>query len=455
MTTVSLNNDFGHLQDLLGSLPMLRGFIPICVCFELNDAMTIPRVEESLTCAASKLGQAFPFLTGRVLIDGIKQGHSGVPKIVRHGDKIQLSMNDLTKDGSVVSAAEMKKESWPKSMLDPKLLLPRVCLGPYPMDSDLFAPVFMIQANYVRGGLLLTFVGNHQIMDATGLGYFVELYAKALRGEDFTKDDIETTNQPRGAVIPLLGDDYQPGPELDDIIPAVAAASGGLQHPTEVKPNMCAWFRITSTSLERLKSNASEQDVAPYISTDDAVSALFWQAVSRARRPRLGRKVTTKFARPISARKLFGLKRYTGHMVVNSNSEGEDVYLLPLGTVAGQLRLDLLQDNKIRYHAQALATMCSRLSDRSNLVYGANGDLNRDLLLTSWTQMGTCGYSYGDVLGFPKATRCPWKIFDIPMIIVLPKDRDGSMTLVLCFAEDEMGRMLKDETLLSYGQWLR
>lgn len=452
MTAVPLDNEFVHLQDLLGSLPMLRGFIPICLCFHL-DHTTIPEVKHELESATTKLGSTFPFLTGRVLIDGISDGHSGVPKIVRYSDKIHLSVNDLTRDDSVSSSTEMRTANYPQSMLNPKKVLPPICFDPYPVDSSLFAPVFMVQANLIRGGLLLTFVGNHQIMDATGLGYLIELFAKALRGDAFTEDDIEAANQPRAAVIPLLDQSYQPGPELDDIIPMEDAA--GFQDAPILRPNKCAWFRMTSADLERLKSDAAEQTTAPYVSTDDSVAAVLWQAVSRARQPRLGQNTRTQFTRPISVRKFFGLKRYAGHMADTIYTEAEDVYKLPLGAAAGKLRHDLMQEDKIRYHVQALATMCSRLADRSNLEYGANKDLNRDVLMSSWTNMSTCAYSYGNILGVPEATRCPWKNFVIPMAISLPKDKDGSMTLVVCFAEDEMDRMFEDQELLAYGRWMR
>lgn len=452
MATISSDNEFAHFQDLLGTLPMLRGLIPICLCFHPQPTTTISQMEQILTAAANQLGDTFPHLTGRVLIDGAKDGHSGIPRIARYDDKVHLRFNDLRNDTSVPSSAELKGAHYPTSMLDPKLLLPPVCFDPYPVDPNLFAPVFMIQANFIRGGLLLAFVGNHQIMDATGLGYLIELFAKALRGDSFTNDDLDAVNQPRAAVIPLLGEDYQPGPELNDIIPTAVAA--GFRNNEPSTPKKAAVFRMTRSDLEKLKLKASDQALVPYISTDDAVAALLWQAVARARQPRLGKNARTQLARPMSVRKLFGLKRYCGHMVDTVYTEEEDVYELPLGTAAGKLRQDLSRDDTIRYHVQALATMCSRLSDRSSLVYGANGDLNRDLLLSSWTNMQTGAHSYGDVLGALEATRCPWKSFQVPMIIVLPKDKDGGMALVLCFAEAEMDRLLIDKDLLAYGQFL-
>jgi len=66
-------------------------------------------------------------------------------------------------------------------------------------------------------------------------------------------------------------------------------ASGTDGPPAPLTSLDCTWayFPFNSTSLTVLKSLAKESVILPnsYISTDDALSALIWQSVIRARLP--------------------------------------------------------------------------------------------------------------------------------------------------------------------------
>lgn len=452
MDTATTNTSFAHLQDLIGSLPILRTYIPLCLCFKLDETTATSQVEGTLTSALAKLADAFPFLAGRVVIEGINEGNSGVPKIVPHDTSIGLLINDVRQDASVPTSTELSKTHYPAKALNQDKLLSSLVRDAYPADPNIAAPVFQMEANFIRGGLLLMAVGNHHIMDATGLGLIIELLAKALRGEAFTELERRQINQPRGAAIPLLGEDYQPGPELDDVI--VIPADAGQPSKPSFPPHQWGYFRLTAASLRRLKFDASHQDIAPYISTDDAIGALCWQAVSRIRQEHLGENVSTKFARPVNVRKWFGLKGYVGQMVDSFYTQALDVHKLPLGTVAGRLRQTLQQDEKIKFHVRALATLCHRLDDKSHIAWGAQDDLRRDLLVSSWTGIGTCDFSYGDLLGVPEASRCPSRSASIPIMLIMPKDKDGSIVIAVGFSENEMNKLREDEEFLSYAEFV-
>ncbi|KAJ6072290.1 hypothetical protein N7467_010375 [Penicillium canescens] len=48
------------------------------------------------------------------------------------------------------------------------------------------ASLFLIQANIITGGLILTFVAQHNTMDMTGQAHIIHLFSKACRDEFYT-----------------------------------------------------------------------------------------------------------------------------------------------------------------------------------------------------------------------------------------------------------------------------
>lgn len=444
---------------------MLKRYIVICLAFTLDEASTSgSEVERSLQEALGRFAKAFPFLTGQVVMEGRGEGGSGRPKVIPLQNHIQLHVKDLGGEAGFPSMQQMREAQYPFSMLDCEALAPPIASRWSSEGFDRIAPVFMLQANFVRGGLILTIAGNHMMMDMTGLGLTISLFSKACRAESFTDEEIQQGNQPRGNVVPLLGDKYQPGPELDDSFvkpraieeknnPSSSSDSTTVQAPQS--PPKWVYFNFTAAKLAKLKQQASQQTVAPYISTDDAVGALCWQSVSRARVARLGTGMRTKFARPISARKYLGLKGYyLGHMVDTLYESEEDVWKHPLGEIAGRLRRLLLEDDKIAYHMRAFATMLDRLVDKTQLANGARLDLNRDIVLSSYANIRCCELDFGPMLGKPDAARRPKMEAWPSLLYMMPKTRAGDIAVAFCVGEDDLAMLRRDESFMSYADYI-
>ncbi|KAK2736600.1 hypothetical protein FQN57_000717 [Myotisia sp. PD_48] len=223
-------------------------------------------------------------------------------------------------------------------MLDEGILAPRMTLPGNPdelaLDSE---PVFLLQANFINGGLIHTFVGQHNTMDMTGQGHLISLLSKACRGEEFTPDEISSGNLARHNIIPLRDEDYEPGPEIDHQIIKLSDkpdASGREATPTG-QTDQPPTFTI-SKLLESLPS-----DKAPYISTDDAVSAFIWQSVMRARIPRLNPALECTFARAVDVRPFLNIPRTYPGLVQNMTYHTSPLRAIidwPLGVAAAQLR---------------------------------------------------------------------------------------------------------------------
>ncbi|KAI9880768.1 MAG: hypothetical protein M1823_006706, partial [Watsoniomyces obsoletus] len=141
------------------------------------------------------------------------------------------------------------------------------------------------------------------------------------------------------------------------------------------------------------------------------------------------RSTRTWFCRPIDARKYLGLQGYLGHMVDCAYTSEIDVHLHPLGEIAGRLRNLLLQENKIRHHMQAFATILDRLRDKSKLVNGAQLNPNRDVVVSSYSNTKICELSFGNVLGTPEAARRPKMPVWPSLVYLMPRDVSGDVAV--------------------------
>lgn len=455
--------DFSHLCDVMGSLPMLKRYIVICLIFDLDDDnVSRSDVENALRESLARLAKGFPFLTGQVVMEGRDETHTGRPKIISLDDEIKLHVKDLKEDAEFPSMQEMRQAQYPMSMLDPEILSPPIAVTWSSEGFDKIAPVFMLQANFIRGGLILTVTGNHMTMDMTGLGMTISLFSKACLAEPFTAEEIRQGNQPRGDAVPLLGDKYQPGPELDDAYVRPRAIEE-KNNPTDSTtppsppqyPPKWVYFNFKATALANLKKQASNQTITPYISTDDALGALCWQSVARARASRLGNGIRTRFARPISGRKYLGLQGYyLGHMVDMVYEDELDVHNQAMGNIAGRLRNLLLQDAKIVQHIRAFATMLDRLPDKSRLVNGALLDPQRDIVLSSYANIRCCELQFGELLGMPNAARRPSMPVWPSLLYLMPKSKNGDIAVAVCLSPDDIEALRRDEVFMEFADYV-
>lgn len=99
----------------------------------------------------------------------------------------------------------LRQAKFPFSMLDETMVAPCKTLPGSPDESTSdSSPVFLLEANFITGGLLLTFVGQHQTMDMTGQGQIIHLFSKACRNEVFTSEELSSGNLARHNFVPYL-----------------------------------------------------------------------------------------------------------------------------------------------------------------------------------------------------------------------------------------------------------
>jgi hypothetical protein len=470
----AIEEDLVDHLDVLGQHPGLKIYTQICLCFPVADASSHPAIINTLTKGLERLSASFPWVAGQVVNEGAGEGNTGIFKIKPFEKIPRLVVKDLRHDPSMPTMDALRRANFPMSMLDESIIAPRKTLpGGGSSDesaADSSEPVFLLQASFITGGLLLTFVGQHNTMDMTGQGQIIHLFSKACRNEPFTSEELSSGNLARRNLIPFLDDSYQPGSELARQMVKPAAPSHPISNGTNDHPapppappkSTWAYFTFPPTSLTALKSLATKTMTLPasgYISTDDALSALIWQSVIRARLPRLNPTAQSTFARAVDVRRYLSIPpTYPGlaqDMTYHTYTLQKLVESEPLGGVASQLRSAVdPKTSNLGYHARALATLLDRSPDKSVASVTATLDLSVDLMLSSWAKLDCYDLDFGLGLGKPEAVRRPRFDPVESLVYLMPRTLHGEIAAAICLRDGDMERLKADEEFTKYGRYI-
>lgn len=165
----------------------------------------VGQVKSQVHHAAEQLGTAFPWVHGRVRRTYDRQDEpksSGTYFVDLSTKDPILKLQDNHPDGH--SYAEISSNGAPMHMLPSQSLTDQHGFPEHIDPSSTYAPAFEIKANFVLGGLLLCFATNHNVADMTGQAQLIRLFALAIRGDSFTRTQVEIGNIDRGLAIPKL-----------------------------------------------------------------------------------------------------------------------------------------------------------------------------------------------------------------------------------------------------------
>lgn len=529
--------------DLFGQHPRhSQIYTPICFGFPCDEQHVSGKsVLAHLQAGLQRLARGFPWIAGQVVRDD-----GGTFRIRPYREAPSVTVKDLRQASPPVMAGYLHSGSGagiPASLLAESVVAPcgtfrqpngRGTMGPA-------TPVFLLQANIVPGGLLLVVSGLHSCMDMAGQAQMIRLLAKACRGEPFTAEELSTGNMSRSDILlPLLDvsdeeilkepkeptNAYLAEEKNDQANTPSAAAAAAANRPEEQRrPPQTAirWstFTFPASALQALKTAASatmppvqeeeeeEGERTPFVSTDDALSALLWQSITRSRLPRLptsstssspssaeptATTTTTTLTRTVDARRYVpGLPRaYPGDAAckVSSTADAASLANKPLGAVAASLRARLRPDevrdevrDGIRAHAAQLAgvRVRVRVSGTDSKGGGSSGlDPSTGVNLSSWAKAPCYDLDLGDVadldsedgggggggsgerlprglaLGRPAVVQRPvfvdgaWE----GLVYLMPRRPDGEIAVLACLREEDMERMREDGELARYGRYV-
>lgn len=428
--------------DIFGQRPGLsRLYTQLCFCFPLlhSSRQSQSAVVELLTSGLERLSESFPWVAGQVV-----GSSSGVSKIQSSEMLPCLTVKDLRE--ALPTYIQYREARFPFSLLDETIIAQCKTL---PEKGNEPAPVFLVQANFISGGLLLVFTAQHNCMDMVGQGQIIRLFSKACRRISFSAEEQETGNLPRRDIIPLLNTDERENakPDEQNEQPARPAPSNRLKA-------IWAYFIFSATALADLKLLAIESVHTGYVSTDDVLSAFIWQAVTRARLHRLTHpmEALSTFSRQVDARSHLNLPATYPGVVVQKTSNSvtvEELLNEPLGVVASQLRSSLTQD--LGYKARLAATKF-HLTPASNVSRGGTSslDLSTDIVMSSWAKEKCYELDFGGLLGKAEAVRRPQFEAWESLGYFMPKRLDGEIAVALCLRKEDMERLKVDSRFTGY-----
>ncbi|GAB7332332.1 hypothetical protein MBLNU13_g04161t1 [Cladosporium sp. NU13] len=439
----------GIILDSFGQ-QLLPIYTQICFCFPITDPQTYPRVIETLETALEELHLHFPWLAGRVVNEGATATSSGAFKIKTVGRAPRLVVKDLRDDSSLPSMEALRLSRFPINALAEDIVAPRKTS--ISADDSLGPEVLLVQATLIKGGLILTFLGQHQAMDGIGQDHIVRLFSKACRNEAFTDEERSICNLTTTSnnTIPLLDASY----ELPQTVSNYQIVNNETSFGRNSPPCSWAYFSFSRASLEALKSTAAQTcPPTSFISTDDALSAFIWKSVTSARLARLSSTTPSTFARAVDVRQMLGISNMHPGFVQNmtyNTSTFADLLSQPLGVLAASLRSKVdPKTSTVAHDTRALATLLARSSDRSRVSFAASLKSTSDVFFSSWVKMGGYGYDFGGELGRSEAVRRSRSHVTEGLMYLMPRSREGEVGLVVCLREEDLQALRED------GEWGR
>ncbi len=401
-------------------------------------------------------------------------GHlTGERTQVKVGDDygVRFVYNDRTapdpETGLTVSYDELKRNNFPCSALDPKETTPVPIIPTEPEP-----PVMVIQATFIQGGLILTSCLHHRVSDGLAFAAVLKAWAQhtavvgMVNGNDLGASiaGLETRSMDRtplhnGLLGAHLGDlpQFRLSKVAADATAPVATTS---QSGAPVGPLRFCVFYFSASRLAQLKLVASPLNPADgWISTNDALCALLWRHVVRAR-ARATRGLLD-FAVAVEARRRLVPplpKEYLGNATFYSGVTCDSSTVLapstPLATVAQLIRKSVsdFDSAKIR----AIIGLINSLPQASDLAYKVYDDPDRGFCVTSWVDLGLLDFDWGAGLGRADSVRVPNVRMErgMPWCGFFPrKPGDGGLEVLFFLEEPAVRALREDEEFMAFAEW--
>lgn len=437
-------------KDVLGQYPQLKTYNHGTALFPLSDEAARDDVIKALEAATAKITSKIPWLADQVVHEGKKPGDTGIFGLSPWPSSAPPNTLVRVKDCSDVCPThdEILKAQGPASMLDGSLICP---VPGFPLTYDESkigpAPAVVVQVNWIKGGLLLTFSNQHNVMDATGMFQFIALLSLAMRGEEIPDQAVEQGNRDRKTVVPLFGPEE---PIRDHSFLRAQPPSQAPPPPVPTKsPASWAYFRFLKKSIPKVKAQATDPDgfdkSVPFISSNDAVSAFYWKRLALARvKNGQNPEAISKFARAIDGRNAMGVStEYMGQFVYFSATwlSYKELVDLPLSTIASKMRKNLNEVNN-EFSVRSYATFISGVPDKLTLAYGGPFNRETDIGSSSMAQAAVV-LDFG-ILGVPELIRRP-NLAPIPgTLYFYPPEGTGDLNLLVCLNKQELEALKTD-----------
>ena len=415
---------------------------------------------------------------------GLTQTLKAIPSIAGH---VKLAPNPIQKGGMCVSApintvdnnftARDLTESHPemdyeilKQQHFPMKAVDRNVLYSLPGVTDAEKPVFVAQANFIRGGLILGVSLHHSYGDGASLKTILRTWATYCRS-DSIEPSLHTSSLRERLTSSETGVSLNEFPEYSTIPDQVISskpevAKGQSAELATMPPKVDSHvFYFSSHKLKGLKDLASAKlQHSDWISTSDALSALLWRSITVARNPESD-IVPTEETRVLSIM-VDGRRHmrqdpdsYMGNMVLfnNATAQLQSLLLSPpqLSVIAHSIRQSLSRIDE-KYINRAISAISSAPDVSKVTRIGSTFD-QRTVTISSW---GDFRVDWGHVVGGPcervRVSRIPYSGACVMLPAAVPEKKGtetNGVEVLIGLNSDDMTRLMKDPFFTRFAEW--
>lgn len=469
--------------DIMGEQPALfKLYTQLCFIYATQDSTLQSEIVKTLESGLVRLCESFPWVAGQVVNTNPDLTGSPTYRLQSFKRIPTLVIKDYTGEKNVPTLDTLKDAEYPMAMLHESTWAPCPTLATLGFDptqpsGDALdpAPVLLLQASFIRGGLVLCINMQHNVADMSGQESVIRLLSKACSGEDFTHEETKIGNAEREGLISLINEEgWKPGTELEQQLfsPQKPASSATQAPPTKITtpdppaPPKCTWayFSFGPSSLRQLKHLATQtlpEWFKGYVTTDDAVTACIYQSVLRARFRRLSHDPDCEvtIARAVDARRYLNVPAtYPGILqnMAYTSYPLSRLLSMRLGEVAADMRQQVdPKKSNLAYATRSLITFLSQAPEhRSKVSFSANLKLDSDVMLSSWSKVDAYSFDFGLGLGQPEAVRRPGFLPVESLFYLMPKAKDGEIAAALCLRDEDMESLRNDEQFARFSRYI-
>ncbi|KAK2611007.1 hypothetical protein N8I77_004390 [Diaporthe amygdali] len=288
-----------QLADLDAIEPKL--YVHMIEVFSLRPDADKQQILDNLTQGLSRTLAEYPILVSSLHFD-----NEAKRIVVKRTptSSVALDIKEPGPDGKIdiESFATLERHDFPVHLLDASKVLPSAVVGKFPVpgqDVSTDGPaVCAFQVTFIEGGIILALAITHQVSDGMGCENIMTSWSRnSYAISNGTADGtINTATMPDRTILSANGKPVASPDELNklgDKFPTYKAREGppapppaGFKMPV-VKTRI---WHVPKSKLRELKALASaptpnKKDGASWVSTYDALLAILWRAIVRAKGP--------------------------------------------------------------------------------------------------------------------------------------------------------------------------
>ena len=463
-------------EFLLSPIDMLMPRMHVPKLLYFVSAAEPAEITLNLLGALELLLKSLPIIAGSVATskqDGVQKGYLSVQSPFFTAQEI-LSVNDLRDE---YDYEQLQAAQFPTNALAVEAIAPKQ----FGKAAD-SAPVMVAQANFLRGGLLLFLGFHHCVLDEVGMFNVLKIWSLYCRGEvalDFvTPQWFDRSPLSQGAGTGKVEDhpEYTLAPEGAT---ARATEDSSVYYPVSPDVQSRIYF-LSDKALERLKlaatvpSTNDEMECATWVSTNDALIALFWCCVSSARM--VGSKRATSEIFPLFAMAVDGRQQlypsvpsvYCGNVVLIAKTlaKADDLLAQEPRRLAKAASLVRKAVNVVDgAYARDVIRMVQETEDVGRLASRRRPAMEHSLGCTTWARQPYYGLNWGNTIGGACQRVRGRSLKTDGLFIIFPRiasaesvngrsdARQSGIEVQLGLRSEHHERLLKDPVFTEFAEW--